>query len=758
LKITFNCLLLEVIPQDPYIELGSDIKILFKSKALSNSHGQIYWTLNNKRINEGFYETINSTSSAVYLHNFTLQKAVVQCHSMTGQVLGGTIIRTYQKPTNISCITYISKKKVMCNWVLYSSMNVNYIVYRKCIGELYNVSCSTDKLSCTFDRTSSNPCTVTVRAKTIAWEVDSNSYQLDLWNTVKPEPPENVKADMIPFSNHLKVKWDRPEGKSFYFSIINCQVKYAQYMVNTTIDKQALSGNLTIEVMEPCTNHTISVRCNLGKGHWSEWSREATVLSHLKVNAVQLHLWRKIEAPDDSGTRRVLFMWKGISALCKAIDGYSLEVFSGGSLKPSSLFNTTQDTLSVLLGKAAHIVTLTAFHGDILFQEQSTYVPATGESLPQVKELHALVLRGDFVVTWAPPDQPVSTYVVDWNTEVGPHNWIDTRNTNILLTGLLSCQLYNVSVTPLFHDRSGQENRVQICSSEGVPGIVSTDVIPQDISARVNWTVLPKTECRGAVVNYTVFYWNNIGPKLNITVERHKQEVLLEGLQPGMHYSFYVTANTVTRATNSSVTSFFTNKYDLFFIKTLSVCGGLFIICVLFTGLCCVIQWKSILGKMVPDPGHSSLAQWLSQNSQQKHFLMTQQMCPSNKPHEHEKIYHCKVDTMASDSSFESGGDKEQPAGAMKFIGAQPEEELSSGCGSRTFCEWEPREERFDADPNPPSLQTPCGEDKMKTMTFEDSFKPQALNTCVHSPYWNQDPVERLGAWTGETRLLSNKE
>ena len=114
---------------------------------------------------------------------------------------------------------------------------------------------------------------------------------------------------------------------------------------------------------------------------------------------------------------------------------------------------------------------------------------------------------------------------------------------------------------------------------------------------------------------------------------------------------------------------------------------------------------------------------------------------------------------MASDTSFESSGDNEQQAEAMKFIGAQPGEELSSGCSSRNFCEWEPREERFDPDPNPPSLQIPpCGEDNMKTMTFEDSFNPQALNTCVRSPYWIQEPVERLGTRRGETRLLSNKE
>ena len=61
--------------------------------------------------------------------------------------------------------------------------------------------------------------------------------------------------------------------------------------------------------------------------------------------------------------------------------------------------------------------------------------------LPQVKDLHASVLRGDVMVTWAPPDQPVSTYVVDWNTKVGPHNWIDTSNTNILLTGTVGCVL-----------------------------------------------------------------------------------------------------------------------------------------------------------------------------------------------------------------------------------------------------------------------------------------------------------------------------
>lgn len=101
----------EVIPKDPYIEFGSNIKIKFKktcNKTISDSHGKIYWTINNKSIDESLYET-NTSFAAVTIYNLSLPKAIVQCHShLTQQVLGGTIIQTYctYLLTLLVCVTF----------------------------------------------------------------------------------------------------------------------------------------------------------------------------------------------------------------------------------------------------------------------------------------------------------------------------------------------------------------------------------------------------------------------------------------------------------------------------------------------------------------------------------------------------------------------------------------------------------------------------------------------------------------------------
>ena len=85
----------DVLPKDPYIEVGSDIEIVCETSCVT---GKIYWTLNTKRTDESLSNTINSTHTVLSLKNFTDHTATVQCHSADNEhVLGGTTIISYSK-------------------------------------------------------------------------------------------------------------------------------------------------------------------------------------------------------------------------------------------------------------------------------------------------------------------------------------------------------------------------------------------------------------------------------------------------------------------------------------------------------------------------------------------------------------------------------------------------------------------------------------------------------------------------------------
>lgn len=54
-----------------------------------------------------------------------------------------------------------------------------------------------------------------------------------------------------------------------------------QHVMDTFMNTVAMTASVTSVEVEPCTNHTVSVRCALDKAPWSEWSRQETVLSSL---------------------------------------------------------------------------------------------------------------------------------------------------------------------------------------------------------------------------------------------------------------------------------------------------------------------------------------------------------------------------------------------------------------------------------------------------------------------------------------------
>lgn len=614
-----------VVPKDQYIEVGSDAEIVCQSSCV---RGKIFWTLNNVPMDTSLSNTINSSHTVLSLRNFTHRSATLQCHSVdTQQVLGGTTIRTYSKPSKISCIwEYINQDMgkgvpeiLTCSWEhqMNSSMKINYTVLS--VPSLSEI-CSSHVKTCIFTDTAGKipfvvNTTVIVRAKTAAWEVNSDPQTFYPYHILKITPP---KLNITALSNALLVEWTRSSIKKS--EKCHCEVRYNKWVLRKTLDPEPIS-TIIIEKLEPCTNYKISVRCALDHAPWSDWSQEKTVLTKLNKSDVKLRLWRQVAKPDKNGVRQVRTMWTEIPSTCQ---GTFTHIVKQTSYKEHMRGVNYADILCgnstcvVDVNQDAHRLNLTVFHNEALLAEDSVYVPAIGESLPQVTDMQTSTLDGVILVSWKAPVQPVSGYMIDWTHNGNQYYWKESKYTNITLFDLLYKKPYNITVTPLFDDKTGHGTEaLQICSRMEDPGNVTIiDVQTKDKSALVRWNMKSQEECSGVVVNYTIFYMTQNGPQLNVTVDHTKREITLKDLNPKTQYSVYVEAIALTGTTKSSERHFNTKKFDPMLITALSVCGSIVIVLVLSLGLCCAVQWKKFKEKPVPNPGLSSVALWPSASHQ----------------------------------------------------------------------------------------------------------------------------------------------
>ncbi|XP_070781461.1 interleukin-31 receptor subunit alpha-like [Enoplosus armatus] len=630
----------DVVPKDHYIEVGSNTEIVCQTSCV---HGKIFWTLNKRRIDESLSNTINSSHTVLSLRNFTHHNATLECHSAdTHQILGGTTIRTYTKPSKISCILHYNSQRrafmpqlLTCNWEhqIDSSLEIKYTVLCAPVSSsTQREICSSRVTTCTaeniFETILLNEnATVTVRAKTKAWEAYSKPYEFSPNHRIKLKRPE------LKVSDGLLVQLSR----SLSSRKCHCQVKYSkavseitpEWVLNKTLNIGQKGFNVTIEKVESCSNYKFAARCALEEAPWSEWSHEQTVLTKLNSSDVKLRLWRKVAELEKNGVRKVHAMWTGIPSTCQDTFTYTIkqtpykERTTGVNYTDTLCGNLTCD---VDVNQDAHRLNLTVFDTEALLVEESVYVPAIGESLPQVTDIQTSTLEGVILVSWKAPGQPVSGYMIDYTHNGNQYYWKESKYTNATLFDLLDEKPYNITVTPLFDDKTGHGTQaLQICSSVGDPGNVTiVNVQAYDKSANVSWIVRSQEACSGVAVNYTVFYGAQKGLQLNVTVDSTKQDIFLKDLNPDTQYSVYVKATALNGTAKSSERLFKTKRFDPRLMTALIVCGSIIIILVLSFGLCCTIQWKKFKEKLVPNPGLSSVALWLSAS----HQKVNSGMCP----------------------------------------------------------------------------------------------------------------------------------
>ncbi|KAG7476932.1 hypothetical protein MATL_G00087990 [Megalops atlanticus] len=627
----------DVLPKDPTVKMGEDVQIMFKipdsglcSNVPLHSRRKLFWMLNDKIIPEGLYTVINSTIPAVTIRNFTLQSGTVTCHmDVDGNdvVLGGTTVKAFfppMKPTNISCTT-ILKEGFTCYWDSGrdTSLDTSYTVHRKFGMELDN--CTSKSSPCTFDievLTDNN--TIWVEAKNAVGRTESDRVDLNPFSTVKIRPPKNLVAEPVFNSLDVQVAWERAENMQFP---LICVVQYLyrdgssshKRVINSTLMGNDSSQTLRIRVERPCTNYTISVRCALDdpdwSPKWSDWSPEVIVLSSLEVDTMQLHLWRKIDAPDETGRRTAQLVWKGFPESCKITEGYRVTIKDENNQTKAELFKPTDLTTSRILDKWAYTISIAAYMNKSAFSEDSISVPAIGKELPPVGDAQAFSHNGQIHVSWSPPNGSVNGYMVDWSADADDYRWLETQATNATLNGQ-PFKLYRITVTPLYDKEPGKETTLQAYSKEGAPGKVSNLTVSEVTltGARVSWPAVPRNECCGFVVNYTVFYKAKAGSELSVTV--NNTHVYLDNLQPYTEYNVHVMANSVAEGRNSSFTFFTTRIYGSSFIIALSIIGGVAVMVFLTTGLVCFILVNKRISQSVPDPSLSKVALWPPQHCQ----------------------------------------------------------------------------------------------------------------------------------------------
>uniref|UniRef100_I3M587 Interleukin-31 receptor subunit alpha n=1 Tax=Ictidomys tridecemlineatus TaxID=43179 RepID=I3M587_ICTTR len=528
------------------------------------------------------------------------------------------------KPENISCILYY-KKNLTCTWSPKKEINyTTYVVNRTySFGKKRDIckANSSTGASCSFFRPTITPpdyFTIKVEAENKDGVAISDITRWTLNDIVKMEPPKILSVKpILGIKKMMQIKWEWHDSL-FSSSDFKYMLRYrtinSTHWVEVDFQSDDLVYNLT--GLQAFTEYIIAMRCMVkGSYFWSDWSQEKMGLTEEEVPG-GLDLWRVLRPAEVDGRRPVQLLWKkarGAPVLEKTF-GYILSYFPENNTNLTQIINTTTQQCELYLGGETYWVSVTSYNSLGNSPAATLRIPAVNETPFQCIEAMQTHFAQDLlVVKWQSSNPVVDTWMVEWfpdlDSESSDISWesvSEARNWTIPQDKLKPCNLYNISVYPLFQDRVGEPYSIQEyakeCAPEKGPVIKAENIGVNSVT--ITWEEISKSDRGGFISNYTIFYQAEGGKEFSKTVSSSVQQYDLESLTRKTSYTVRVMASTRAGGKNGTEINFRTSSLSEYpsYSHVASSLVTLSDVSVLkLTHLC----WP-----IVPNPAESSIAKW----------------------------------------------------------------------------------------------------------------------------------------------------
>ncbi|XP_076019899.1 interleukin-6 receptor subunit beta [Genypterus blacodes] len=753
-------------PQDAMLEIGTNFTatcvLINTSEATADD---LYW--DNMSVPKEQYTRINDSALSVTISitSTTPEWLICKCKKPSspfvtiypGKFMHGIRMRKGyrpQKPENLSCTATqkgpLISPNISCKWEPGT-------LESKELPTKYTLSVKKKLASDTVTETTKRNNTglvvleifphhmdldIWVKAENELGTVESDHLIEDANWFVKTNPPKNVKviSEKL-FPTSLLINWGRPIAKEYVELIY--QIRYCARGSQTWIDVPLVDTSkdiqsFRIQYLHPDTLYVSQLRCkHIERGHWSDWSVNATVRTPEDKPGTKPDLWRIITAADGNNKPQMELISKDPVLSNGKITQFHVEIqWSGREVHENVSVNSleTDDDMGHkkitslkqinLPDKEAVRVEVIAYNSEGASPKALLMIPRRSDEFPPVENLTVWTQSGQLQLSWRPPNIPARTsateYVVEWASAVQMDWQREHGNvTHSAIKGNLErYKCYNISVYPIYSGRIGKPATVKAFLEEGAPlegPSVRVDGKPGRNEALLVWEEIPQDKRRGFIKNYTIFISSGGDLHLHpITVPANTSSYLLKSLSSDTKYDTWIRASTVKGSASGNNHTFSTLKYAPGEIEAnvVGVCFG-FLFIVLLAVILCICKRDSIkknFWPQIPNPGNSSIGAWSPDYPSKAHT--PKENTPAG-------VSVVEVDVFDDKSVFEE--DKaNSPLKKDKYLS----EEHSSGIGGSS-CMSSPRQSVSDSDEGGDIGETTASTVQYSSVVASSGYKGQ---------------------------------